>query len=83
METILLVIAIGVMCLLCFIVGAKIGQKTVKGEDIELPTVNPVKVVRNYQEEAEARKEIEKLKIIEENIDNYNGTPYGQQELPK
>ena len=83
METILLVIAIGVMCLLCFIVGARIGQKTVKGEDIELPNINPVKAVRNYQEEAEARKEMEKYKVIEENINNYDGTPYGQQEIPR
>lgn len=83
METIALVITICVMCLLCFIVGVRIGQKTVRGEDIELPTINPVKAVRNYQEEAEARKEIEKYKIIEENINNYDGTPYGQQEIPK
>lgn len=66
-----------------FIVGAKVGQKVSRGEDIELPKIEPVKTVREWNETKEARKEQEKNKIIAENIDNYNGTQYGQQEIPK
>ena len=66
-----------------FIVGAKVGQKVSRGENIELPKIEPVKTVREWNESKEARKEQEKNKIIAENIDNYNGTQYGQQEIPK
>jgi hypothetical protein len=72
-----------VICLFCVVIGAKIGQKAVRGEDIELPKFEPVKTIREYNEQKEVRKEQEKQKIIAENIDAYNGTPYGQQELPK
>lgn len=66
-----------------FIIGAKVGQKAVRGETIETPKFEPIKTIREYNEQKEVRKEQEKQKIIAENIDAYNGTPYGQQELPK
>ena len=49
METILLVIVIGLVCISSFAVGARIGQKVVKNEEIKLPTLNPVKVVNEIR----------------------------------
>ena len=83
METILLVIVIGLVCISSFAVGARIGQKVVKNEEIKLPTLNPVKVVNEIRESKEQQRELEKLKIIAENIDNYDGTGIGQKDIPK
>ena len=46
---ILLVVAVGAMCIGCFLVGAKVGQTVSKGEKIELPTVNPIEAVPNAE----------------------------------
>ena len=82
-EPIVVMAVQGIICALCFHIGAKTGQKVVRGETIETPKFEPVKTIREYNEQKEVRKEQEKQKIIAENIDAYNGTPYGQQELPK
>ena len=83
METIILVLSIGIMNILCFFIGAKVGQKVVKGEDIKLP--NPIKTIEETKETWEFKKEQEeenkRLKIQLENIDNYNGTPLGQKDI--
>lgn len=83
METIILVISIGIMNILCFFIGAKVGQKVIKGEDIKLP--NPIKAIEETKETWEFKKEQEeenkRLKIQLENIDNYNGTPLGQKDI--
>lgn len=83
METIILVISIGIMNILCFFIGAKVGQKVIKGEDIKLP--NPIKVIEETKETWEFKKEQEeaneRLQIELENINNYNGTPLGQKDI--
>lgn len=83
METIILVLSIGTMNILCFFIGAKVGQKVIKGEDIKLP--NPIKAIEETKETWEFKKEQEeeneRLKIQLENIDNYNGTPLGQKDI--
>ena len=66
-----------------FYIGAMIGQKAVRGESIELPHIEPKNPIKTFNENKEAKKEQERNRIIAENIDTYNGTPYGQQELPK
>ena len=40
METIILIISIGIMNILCFFIGAKIGQKVIKGEEIKAPDIS-------------------------------------------
>ena len=83
METILLILSIGIMNILCFFIGAKVGQKVVRGETIETPKIEPIKTIREYNESKEIKQEQERNRIIAENIDNYNGTPYGQQDIPR
>lgn len=65
----------------CFMVGAKVGQKVINKEEIKL-IPNPLKAIQDHKEKEEYNKEQERYQIINENIDNYNGTPYGQKDLP-
>lgn len=86
METILLVIAIGLVNLFSFIIGARIGQKIVRHETIEMPNLNPVKAVNNAiterRETKEKQAEEEYYKAILHNIDVYDGTGVGQVKVP-
>ena len=65
----------------CFVIGAKVGQKVMKGESIETPSVNPMKAYREIQAQKEAEAEKNKIDTILRNIDNYDGTGYGQEEV--
>lgn len=65
----------------CFLIGAKVGQKVVNQEKIELPTVNPMKAYQEHQARKEAEMEKNKIDTILRNIDNYDGTAYGQEEV--
>lgn len=84
-DTLILIISVGVMNILCFFIGAKVGQKVVKNEEITLP--NPVKAIKEdiqtYTETKEAAKEQEKLETIAYNIDVYDGTSIGQKDIPR
>ena len=71
--------------IVCFFIGAKVGQKVVRGEEVEIP--NPVKAVKEsveaYKEDKEAIKEREYYEAISHNIDVYDGTSIGQMEIPR
>jgi hypothetical protein len=77
-----IILAIGTLNIACFFVGARLGQKAYKGEEIKLPEANPIKAVnerneRKAVEEAAKLKQI-KLETILKNIDRYDGTEQGQ-----
>lgn len=58
--------------ILCFLFGAKIGQKIVKGETIEMPTIsNHIEKIKEHREKKEHEIEQNKMQQILENIDNY------------
>lgn len=81
MEVLLLI----VMCLaniLCFMIGAKVGQAVSKGERVELPKIDPMKAARERQDRKEAEKEQERFDTIMRNIDTYNGSAEGQTDIP-
>lgn len=67
--------------ILCFIFGAKVGQKVAKGEEVELPKIDPMQAVREHRAKKEAEMEQEKFNTILRNIDSYDGTPNGQEEV--
>lgn len=67
--------------ILCFLIGAKVGQKVVKGEEVEIPTLNPMEIYWTQQERKEAERVKDKMDTILRNIDNYDGTPNGQEEV--
>ena len=78
-----LVFLVGVMNICCFTIGAVVGQKVSKGETIETPTVNPMKVYREKEAKREAQKEQDKLDTILRNIEGYDGTSNGQEDVPR
>ena len=80
---ILLVLTTGALCIACFFVGAKVGQKVSKGEDIKLPKIDPMQPIREMQERKEADREKERMEAILRNIDNYDGTEQGQEDIPR
>ena len=73
----MVVLALAIMGLVniaCFVIGAKVGQAVQQGKDIEikLPTARPT------EKKTEEQKRYD---ILMENVDNYNGTPFGQKEV--
>lgn len=85
METMLLVLEIGILCIVCFFIGARVGQKVVKGEEIKAPSIsklNPVNIYKEHQEKEETEKEKNKLETILRNIERYDGTDAGQEDVP-
>lgn len=79
---VLLLLVMGAVNIACFLIGAKIGQKTAKGEDIKLPTVNPLELVQEHREKRAAQEERDKVETILRNIESYDGTGYGQEDVP-
>ena len=82
MEALLLAI-MGAVNILCFMVGAKVGQTVSKGEEVKLPTVDPLKAVREHLDRKEAEYEQNRIDTILRNIEAYNGTADGQEEVPR
>jgi hypothetical protein len=84
MEVLLLIVMGAVMAasnILCFMIGARVGQQTAKGERVELPTMNPLEAYREREAKKEAEKEQDKFDTIWRNVDNYDGTDRGQEEV--
>ena len=81
MEALLLLV-MGATNILCFAIGAKVGQKVSKGEEIILPSVNPVEAIKKHEAKKVAEFEQSKIDTILQNIDNYDGTGYGQMDVP-
>lgn len=69
--------------LLVLVVGAKVGMSVVKGEPIELPSINPLKAYREREDKKEAEREQEKLDTILQNIEAYDGTGANQKDVNK
>jgi len=79
----LLVLITGALCVACFFVGAKVGQAASKGETIELPKVDPMKAIREHQDRKQAQAEQDRYDAILRNIENYDGTDRGQEDVPR
>ena len=83
METVILILGTGLLNVLCFFVGSRIGNKVAKGEPIEMPTLNPIEKIHEIKEKHEAREEQNRIDIIMSNIDRYDGTSMGQRDVPR
>jgi hypothetical protein len=83
MEIVFILLVAGAMNITCFMIGAKVGQTVSKGEEITIP--NPIEAVNEYRVKKEAyeaaAKEQKRIDAILRNIDNYNGTAEGQEEV--
>lgn len=84
---ILLIAITGTLNLVCFYIGAKLGQKVSRGETIEMPTINPIEIIKEHQEKKEAEREAEReqnyIDTVLRNAERYDGTPYGQEDVPR
>ena len=81
-------LAIAVMSIgyiVCFITGAKVGQAVKKGKDIEIefPTASPTEIMRNHWAKKDAQKEQDRLDTVMKNIESYDGTSFGQRDIPR
>lgn len=81
METTILILVTGTLCIVCFFIGAKVGQKARNGEAVELPSVNPLKGIREHQNRKAAEREQSKIETIMQNIEKYDGTSRGQEDV--
>ena len=79
MDTLSLAI-MGAVNIICFVIGAKVGQTAQKGEDIklEIPTVRPAGGLKQKRVE---RAEQDRMETIMRNIEAYDGTSIGQREV--
>lgn len=80
---ILLVLAVGAMCIGCFVVGAKVGQQVAKGEPVKVEIPDPMQAIRRREARKEAERERSKVETILANIERYDGTPSGQEDVPR
>lgn len=84
METLLIIAAVGTLNVVCFFVGAKVGQTVASGKDIEVPTIkSPLEMVKDHQEKKAYEHERNKINTLLANIDNYDGTSIGQKDIPR
>lgn len=77
----LTVLVIALANIACFYLGSYIGQRVVKGDRIEAPSFHPIKTAKENREKDEAKAEQERLDKIMRNIENYNGTESGQEDV--
>lgn len=63
------------------VIGLFVGHKIPRTEKI-IPNINPIKTIERIKDDFTSKKEEERIKIIEQNIDNYDGTGFGQVDLP-
>lgn len=80
---ILLALVVGTLCIACFFVGAKVGQQVSKGETIETPSLNPIKAIQEHQERKAAKEEQDKIDTVLRNVERYDGTSFGQEDVPR
>ena len=76
------ILAVGALCIGCFLVGARVGQAVSQGEKVELPTINPMEAVRDRRSKKEAQMQQDRMNVILQNIEKYDGTGLGQEDVP-
>jgi hypothetical protein len=81
MTTALTILMTGTLCCVCFLIGAKVGQKVSNGERVELPSANPLRMVKESRERKQTEMEQDKLDTILRNIERYDGTAMGQEDV--
>ena len=80
---VLLLLVMAMANIICFMVGAKVGQTVSKGEEVKLPTLNPLEVYKAHRENKAAEAEMNRLDAVLQNLESYNGSEAGQQDIPK
>ena len=76
MET-LTILAVGFVCMACFLMGVRVGKKDEPVIPVAPSTKKPDKTAQK-----EAEMERHRLEVILNNIENYDGTAKGQEDVP-
>lgn len=79
---VLLLLVMGACNIACFFIGAKVGQTVSRGEKVEMPSLNPISALREHEDKKQAKIEQERLDAILRNIEGYDGTSRGQEDIP-
>lgn len=80
---IVLIAAVAASNILCFVVGVRVGQKVSWGEKVRLPEIHPLQTVRTRLEQQETDREQRRVETILRNIERYDGTGAGQEDVPE
>lgn len=80
---IFLVLIVGTLNIVCFFIGAKVGQKVDRGEPVEIPKLNPMKAIRDMRDRKETDREQKRIADVLHNIDVYDGTSAGQRDVSR
>ena len=81
---ILLIAVVGTLNVVCFFIGAKVGQTVSNGKEIEVPKIpSPITAYKSHIETKEAEAEKHRLDVILGNIERYDGTGNGQEDVPR
>lgn len=83
METIFLILVVGVLMALAFLIGARTAQKAQNNAEITLPNINPVSKINELKSDFEANKIQSKFDTELDNINNYHGDGMGQKNIPE
>ena len=82
MEAIILLI-VSTSNIICFFLGAKIGQRVVNNQPVRIIDKSPIESIREKQDSKELKKQQEIDDVIKHNIDVYDGTSLGQKDIPR
>ena len=80
-DTILLLFLFDIFIIIAYTLGLKNGQRLKNNEEIKMPEINPIKIVRNEMESFEEKKKQNAFETMMSNIDNYDGTGLGQKDI--
>ena len=80
-EILILIGIISILNLVCFYIGAVIGQKVTNKEKLTPTFKTPTELIQNHSSQKEYKNQNEKYKIIESNIDSYDGTTKKKKKL--
>jgi hypothetical protein len=82
MEAVIIVAVVALANIACFMIGVKTGMAVAKGEEIKLVELpRAFDFTEQREQTAEADIEQQKLDKILRNIEIYDGTSIGQEEL--
>lgn len=77
---VIMLLLVGMQNIICMVMGVKIGLALSKGETVELPS--PVKAYKEHKASKEAKIENDRISTILQNIENYDGTDFNQEDVP-
>jgi len=80
---ILLILVTGTLCMVCFYYGVKVGQTVNRDKIAAPPKTNPIKKIIENRDKQYSDMEQNRIEAIMRNIERYDGTGAGQEDIPR